>query len=91
MKKEKEPFPPKPWKAVISEQGQITIPHQIRERLGLVAGIQVVFQISSDGQVVMMKYFQGDPISSWKGKASPSMMGRNTDEYLSSIRDDEGE
>ena len=52
------------WTATISSKGQLTIPHPIRERLGLQAGTKVLM-ILRDGTVEMQP-ISGD-ILQWRG------------------------
>ena len=48
-------------KSTISSKGQVTVPAEVRDRLGLVAGTAVEFLVR-EGEVVMRKRRVDDPI-----------------------------
>jgi len=48
-------------KSTISSKGQVTVPAEVRDRLGLVAGTAVEFMVR-EGEVIMRKRRVDDPI-----------------------------
>ncbi len=70
--------------SIISEKGQVTIPKQLRNRLGLRTGAVLDFQ-EKNGQLVAQKVLQGDPFEAWRGLGSLPL-GENGDDYLKQIR-----
>ena len=57
---------PTSMKTTIGERGQITIPKQVRERLGLRPG-QRLDVTEEGGRVVLIKDLDDDPIMRWYG------------------------
>ena len=53
-------------KAVVSEKGQVTIPKQVRDRLGIVPG-QVLDFTDEDGRLVARKVQDRDPVNAVYG------------------------
>lgn len=39
----------------VTRKGQVTVPKQIRDALGINAGTQVAFEVNKDGEVVLRK------------------------------------
>lgn len=39
----------------VTRKGQVTVPKQIRDALGINPGTQVVFEVNKDGEVVLRK------------------------------------
>ncbi len=75
-------------KTVVSEKGQVTIPKQIRDELGLVAGTTLHFK-AENGNLVAVKHVSEDVFSKWRGKGKlPG--GVSVDKYLADIRHDLG-
>jgi antitoxin PrlF len=59
-------------KSTISSQGQITVPVEVRERLGLAAGTSVRFELRPDG-VLLRKGAGGDhPVDKVFGLIRPA-------------------
>jgi len=72
-------------KAILSEKGQVTVPKPIRERLGLVTGSVLDFDVA-DGKLVARKAIPEDSLSKWRGRGQlPGRM--RVDEYLKKARD----
>jgi AbrB family looped-hinge helix DNA binding protein len=71
--------------AVLSEKGQVTIPKQIRDELGLVAGSILDFE-EENGKIVARKVVLENPISAWRGKGRLPEC-QSVDEYLAVSRD----
>lgn len=70
--------------SIVSEKGQITIPKEIRERLGLVAG-SVLELSAQDGKLVGVKQLPEDVFAKWRGRGR--LPGNATvDEYLARAR-----
>jgi len=47
--------------AKVTAQGQITVPAQVRERLGVVPGDHITFAIDTRGTVTLRRAEEGDP------------------------------
>jgi AbrB family looped-hinge helix DNA binding protein len=69
-------------KTRVSERGQITIPKDVRDRLGLRAG-QVLDVREEGGRVVLTKRTEMDPLEEVTGILDT---GRRTDELIEEIR-----
>lgn len=75
---------------VVSEKGQITIPKDLRNKLGLAAGTVIDFS-AERGVLIGRKKMQIDLSSTWRGagKSFLRKLGlKRTDDYLRLIRDD---
>ena len=53
--------------AVVSEKGQVTIPKQIRDRLGLTPGTVLRFH-AEEGKLVGIKSVPEDVFKKWRGR-----------------------
>ena len=73
--------------AVVTADGQVTIPEQVRELLGLEPGSEVEFKRSGDGSVVLSRVagskMPADRFSQFLGHAGP---GPSTDEIMAMTR-----
>ena len=70
----------------VTDEGKVTIPQEIRDRLGIVAGSTVEFQIDEGGRVVLRKASPNetaDPFDKWRGYAGT---GPSTDEIMEMMR-----
>jgi AbrB family looped-hinge helix DNA binding protein len=71
-------------KAVVSETGRVTIPKEIRDRLGIEPGTVLAFS-DEEGRLVAIKEEQRDAFVRWRGRGRlPG--GQTVDEYLQSAR-----
>ena len=71
-------------KSCISEKGQVTIPKQLRRKLGLKPGTVVEFD-TEGGRLIGIKSVDGDPVGKWRGRGHlPG--GIRVDDYLDSVR-----
>ncbi len=70
--------------AILSENGQITIPKKLRDELGLLPGTVLDF-LEEDGSVVMRKVLVEDPVARWRGKGRLPK-GCSVDQYLALTR-----
>lgn len=73
-------------KSTIGERGQITIPKEIRERLGVTPGMQLEVR-EEEGKIVLVKSGIEEAIAKWKGSARNPY--GTTDELLNTLRDGE--
>ena len=69
-------------KSVVSEKGQVTIPKQLRDRLGIRAGEVLDFE-EEEGRLVARKASTVDPVDAVYGVLAP---GASTDEILDQLR-----
>ena len=69
-------------KSRISSKGQVTVPVEVRERLGLEPGTSVVF-VLRDGEVVLRKGGEEDPVDRGYGMLH---LDRPVDALLNEIR-----
>jgi AbrB family looped-hinge helix DNA binding protein len=73
--------------AVLSEKGQVTIPKNIRDGMGLAPGTVLDFE-EENGRIIVRKVVAENPIAAWRGRGRlPS--GKSVEEYISTIRDGE--
>jgi AbrB family looped-hinge helix DNA binding protein len=73
----------------VSEKGQVTIPKELRRKLGLAAGTVLDFT-AERGVLIGRKKIQHDPATAWTGAGKPFLRKlklSRTDDYLSAIRD----
>ncbi|RPI20124.1 MAG: AbrB/MazE/SpoVT family DNA-binding domain-containing protein [Acidobacteria bacterium] len=68
-------------KSVVSERGQITIPKQIRDRLGLKQGLEIEFE-ARDGLLIGRKVAREDSVAAVTG----IIERRDVDSELSKTR-----
>jgi AbrB family looped-hinge helix DNA binding protein len=71
----------------VTSKGQVTIPQALRERLGIVPGSKVEFDLAEDGRVVMTKVDATkvrSALEKWRGKLG---RGPTTDELMAMLRD----
>lgn len=70
-------------KTVVSEKGQVTIPKNLRKRLGLTKGTILNFE-EENGQLIVNKVSAKDPVVEVYGIIS---LETSTDKFLEEIRD----
>lgn len=78
----------------LTSKGQVTIPKQVRDALGLTPGSEIEFSVNRDGEVVLLKAGRpsadkrrarrGDRFDSARGKAQIKW---RTDELMALLRD----
>ena len=71
--------------AVLSQDGQIEIPRELREQLGFKPGNVLELQ-NQAGTLVAWKKVEPDVFEKWRGRGTLPA-GANTDDYLRLIRD----
>ncbi len=75
-------------KIIVSEKGQVTLPKDIRDSIGITPGTVLVFSIRG-GEIIAKKDLSNTKGSRWRGRGKLPV-GKNVDQYLTSIRDDDG-
>ncbi len=71
---------------MVTSKGQVTIPKPVRERLGIVPGNMVNFELTETGDVVLVKVAAKPAASRFealRGRAGP---GLSTDEIMALTR-----
>jgi antitoxin PrlF len=80
------------YSSSISSKGQVTVPQEIRKRLGLVAGDRVEFIIEGDRTVIRPSRDNPDPFEKQMGILGPFPGGEEgIKAWISDMRDDNGE
>jgi antitoxin PrlF len=69
--------------ATVTSKGQITLPKQIRERLGLETGDRVSFRAQPDGTVVLEP--ETVDLLSLRGRVRPRVRGVTTDDMRAAV------
>lgn len=70
--------------AKVTSKGQITIPKNVREKLGLREGERVDFE-EKNGVFYIRKSIVESPFEKWKGKAK-NLKGKRSDEVVKELR-----
>lgn len=68
----------------VSSKGQVTIPKDLRERLGIQPGTLLKFEVEQ-GRLVARKVQPVDPFARWAGAFAD---GRRSDDLLAALRGD---
>lgn len=77
--------------STLSSKGQVTIPQEIRVRLGLKAGDHVEFVVEDGKTVLRPAHGEENPFEAWVG-AFPAFKNRKEiSAWISEMRDDESE
>jgi antitoxin PrlF len=73
-------------KTRVTTKGQVTIPKPVRDRLGIMPGDAVAFELAPDGRIVLVKAGGDRPVGRFaalRGRAGP---GLSTDEIMALTR-----
>ncbi len=70
--------------AKVTSKGQITIPKNVREKLGLKTGAGVAFE-EKDGVFYIRKSVTKSPFDKWKGKLR-KLKGKSSDQIIKELR-----
>jgi AbrB family looped-hinge helix DNA binding protein len=70
----------------VTSKGQVTIPKPIRERLGIVPGDAVAFELAPDGRIVLVKAGGARPVSRFEALRGRPGRGLSTDEIMALTR-----
>ena len=71
----------------VTSKGQVTVPRRMRERLGLVPGSKVEFDLDEKGRVVLTKVDCDRPPSRFERLRGSLGSGMSTDELMALLRD----
>jgi bifunctional DNA-binding transcriptional regulator/antitoxin component of YhaV-PrlF toxin-antitoxin module len=71
--------------AVLTESGQLPLPREVCEQLGLAPG-QTLELHTESGLLVAWKKSADNPFEKWRGRGRLPL-GKNADEYIRLIRD----
>jgi AbrB family looped-hinge helix DNA binding protein len=76
--------------STVSSKGQVTIPLEIRKRLGLRSGDRIEFATSKDGTVIRPVNEKGNPFEAYIG-VFPAFPGgiKEINEWIRDMRDEE--
>ena len=64
----------------VTSQGRVTIPRHLRERLGIVPGSKVEFELTEDGRAILTQIGAGIPVSPLREPGGLPGPGACTDE-----------
>jgi AbrB family looped-hinge helix DNA binding protein len=70
---------------IVSEKGQVTIPKELREQLGIRRGTVLKFS-ATGGKLIAAKQVAADPFEKWTGRGKLPKGIRSVDEYLTLVR-----
>ena len=71
--------------ALVTADGQLTLPREVVERLGLLAG--QTLEVQTEGDLLLAwKKSDADPFEKWRGRGRLPV-GKNAEEYLRLVRD----
>lgn len=78
------------YSSSISSKGQVTVPQEIRNRLGLAAGDRVDFVIDGDRTVIRPSRSEDDPFEKYRGILGPFPGGeKGIKAWIDDMRSDE--
>ena len=77
-----------PLRATVTSKGQITIPQEVRRRLGLKQGDQIVF-VTENGATVIKPLREDNPFEQYAGALGGLETKDDVNTWLSGLRDDE--
>lgn len=70
----------------VTTKGQVTIPKPVRDRLGIVPGSSVEFELTADGRVQLVKVDGDSPSGRFGALRGVAGAGLNTDEIMALTR-----
>ena len=74
--------------ATLSSKGQVTIPQEVRQRLGLKQGDQIAFVIENGVTVIRPARGEANPFESYAGILGEFSTKEEVNDWLSDLRDD---
>ena len=80
------------FSSVVSTKGQVTVPQEVRERLGLRVGDRVDFVIEGDRTIIRPARAEANPFEKYLGVLGTFSGGKNEiDAWIKHLRDEEAE
>jgi AbrB family looped-hinge helix DNA binding protein len=73
--------------ATVTSKGQITVPKEVRDALGLIPGSQVEFVLDS-GRVILRKRIAPEVFQRWQGHLRGRFPAQSVDEMMEMLRDE---
>ncbi len=70
----------------VTSKGQVTIPKPVRDRLGIIPGSEIDFQLDQDGRVVLVNPSVPPRRSRFASLAGSAGPGPTTDELMALLR-----
>lgn len=71
--------------STVTSKGQVTLPKNVRDALGLVPGSEVEFEVQ-DGQVVLYKRVSEEKLARWQGFLRGKLPEDSVDEFVDTLR-----
>jgi len=78
-----------PPSSTISSKGQITVPLEIRRRLGLKEGDRVEFEVDEDRTIIRPARAQKNPFEKYRGILPAFATKREINAWVGTLRDEE--
>lgn len=76
-------------RTTLTSKGQLTLPVEVRKKLGLEQGAQFDVSVNDAGQVVMTPVTRPeDPFAAWVGVLAPLPEGKTSVEFFRDLRAD---
>ena len=75
--------------STISSKGQVTIPEEIRNRIGLSAGDRVEFVVENGQTIIRPLRSETNPFEKYKGVLKSFRSRKEINAWISEMRDDE--
>ena len=72
----------------VTRKGQVTIPKRIRDRLAIGPGSRVEFEVTPEGEVVLLKVGEDKPASRFESLRGRAGAGMTTDQIMALTRGD---
>ena len=72
--------------STLTQKGQVTVPKDVRDALGLRPGMRVMFEVR-EGEAVLRKQVDPQDVDRWRGHLKPHVR-EGTDELLTRLRGD---
>lgn len=77
-------------RATLTSKGQLTLPAEVRRKLGLQQGAQFEVTTNEQGQVIITPITEpDDPFAAWVGVLAPLPEGKTSVEFFRDLRTDD--
>jgi antitoxin PrlF len=71
--------------ATITSKGQITIPKDVRDALGLTPGSEVEISVEA-GRAILRKRLSPEVLQRWRGRLRDKLPANSVDEFIDELR-----